>query len=201
MAPETVRNRLNFMIAAPGLLFGIFTFFISGLFVEIFPALYIALGASVIGASLVYLVFVPKSEHKMAASERELYFDVEYLLKVWSGIQSKAREADAPSLLYRDLNLSLRVLRDMVNEDTGRILIDARETYRHVLGFAQDYIPNVAERVQCYMGERPLFDLYGVEDETVPEVVGRLLGEKGLGLGVLDLVTSGQLARDFKRPI
>jgi len=120
-----------------------------------------------------------------AASVRELNFDVEYLRKVWAGIQLKARDAATPSLLYQDLNLSLRVLRDMVNEDTGRILIDARETYRHVLGFAQDYIPNVAERVQCYMGERPLFDLYGVEDE-IEKALARRVNLKSGGYVIID---------------
>ncbi len=120
-----------------------------------------------------------------AASERELNFDVEYLRKVWAGIQIKARDAAVPALLYQDLKLSVRVLRDMVNEDTGRILIDAREAYRYVLGFAQDYIPNVAERIQCYMGERPLFDLYGVEDE-IEKALARRVDLKSGGYLIID---------------
>jgi ribonuclease G len=120
-----------------------------------------------------------------AASERELNFDVEYLRKVWAGIQLKARDATVPALLYQDLKLSVRVLRDMVNEDTGRILIDAREAYRYVLGFAQDYIPNVAERIQCYMGERPLFDLYGVEDE-IEKALARRVDLKSGGYLIID---------------
>ncbi len=119
------------------------------------------------------------------ASERELAFDIEYLRKVWTGIEERARTAQPPALLYQDLNLSLRVLRDMVHDDTGRILIDSRETYRRVLGFAQDYIPNVAARVQHYMGERPLFDLYSVEDE-IERSLARRVDLKSGGYRIID---------------
>jgi ribonuclease G len=120
-----------------------------------------------------------------SASERELGFDVDYLRKVWAGIEAKAKTASAPCLLYQDLNLSLRVLRDMVHDDTGRVLIDSRETYRKVLGFAQDYIPNVAARVQHYMGERPLFDLYSVEDE-IERALARRVELKSGGYLIID---------------
>jgi len=120
-----------------------------------------------------------------AASEHDLSFDVEYLRKVWAGIETKAQAAAPPALLYQDLNLSLRVLRDMVHEDTGRILIDSRETYRRVLGFAQDYIPNVAARVQHYLGERPLFDLHGVEDE-IERALARRVDLKSGGYLIID---------------
>jgi ribonuclease G len=120
-----------------------------------------------------------------AASERELKFDVEYLRKIWSGLEEKARSATPPELLYQDLNLSLRVLRDMAHEETGRILIDSRETYRKVLGFAENYIPNVAGRIQHYMGERPLFDLYSVEDE-IEKALARRVELKSGGYLIID---------------
>jgi len=120
-----------------------------------------------------------------SASERELSFDVDYLRKVWAGIEQKALNASPPALLHQDLNLSLRVLRDMVHEDTGRILIDSRETYRRVLGFAQDFIPNVAARVQHYLGERPLFDLYSVEDE-IERALARRVELKSGGYLIID---------------
>jgi ribonuclease G len=119
------------------------------------------------------------------ASERELAFDIEYLRKVWAGIEERSHTAAPPALLYQDLNLSLRVLRDMVHDETGRILIDSRETYRRVLGFAQDYIPNVAARVQHYMGERPLFDLYSVEDE-IERALARRVDLKSGGYLIID---------------
>jgi ribonuclease G len=119
------------------------------------------------------------------ASERELAFDIEYLRKVWAGILEKAGAAAPPALLYQDLDLSLRVLRDMVHEDTGRILIDSRETYRKMLAFAEDYIPTVANRVQHYMGERPLFDLHMVEDE-IEKALARRVELKSGGYLIID---------------
>jgi len=117
-----------------------------------------------------------------SASDRELKFDVDYLRRVWSGTRDNATAAP---LLYRDLNLSLRVLRDFVHEETARILVDSRETCRKMLEFGQDFTPNVAERVEHYTGERPLFDLYGVEDE-IEKALARRVELKSGGYLVID---------------
>src|SRR4249920_2457395 len=71
------------------------------------------------------------------ASEKELGADIEYLRKLWSGIQEKSRTVAAPALLYQDLSLSLRVLRDFVNDESGRILVDSRETFQRMQAFAR----------------------------------------------------------------
>jgi ribonuclease G len=120
-----------------------------------------------------------------AATETDLKFDIEYLRKVWAGIEECAKTATAPALLYQDLNLSLRVLRDMVHDETARIMIDSRETYGRVLSFAENYIPNVASRVLHYRGERPLFDLYGVEDE-IEKALARRVELKSGGYLIID---------------
>src|SRR5215510_4744907 len=109
-----------------------------------------------------------------AASDRELSTDVEYLRKLWRGIQEKAASTGATALLYQDLDLAQRVLRDFVHEETARILVDSRETCARMLAFAAEFTPNVAERIQHYQGERPLFDLYGVEDEIEKSLAGRV---------------------------
>jgi ribonuclease G len=109
-----------------------------------------------------------------AASDRELHSDVEYLRKLWSGIQEKAAASGPQSLLYQDLGLAQRVLRDFAHEETARILVDSRETYQRMLEFGQEFTPNVAERIQHYQGERPLFDLYGVEDEIEKALADRV---------------------------
>src|SRR5688572_10852716 len=94
------------------------------------------------------------------ASERELGSDVDYLRRLWLGIQEKSRTAPALSPLYQDLDLSLRVLRDFVHEETGRIVIDTRETFDRMLEFAREFTPAVSDRIDHYQGERPLFELY-----------------------------------------
>ena len=115
-----------------------------------------------------------------AASDRELKSDIDYLRRLWSGIREKAATAPPLTLLYQDLDLSLRVLRDFMHEDTARVLVDSRETCQKMQGFGQDFTPNAAERIEHYRGERPLFDLYSVEDEI----------EKALARGV-DLKSGG----------
>ena len=91
--------------------------------------------------------------------------DIAYLDKLWQNMQDAAQTASAPQLLYQELNISLRVLRDFVGNDTTRVLVDSRVTYQGMLEFAQAYNPLATERLEHYPGERPLFDLYGVEEE------------------------------------
>ena len=119
------------------------------------------------------------------ASDRELKSDVDYLRRLWGGIQDKAASAAALTLLYQDLGLSLRVLRDFVHEETARILVDSGEACRDMMDFGQDFTPNVAERIEPYRGERPLFDLYGVEDE-IEKALARRVDLKSGGYLVID---------------
>ena len=88
-------------------------------------------------------------------------------------------------MIYQDLGLGLRVLRDFAHEETARILVDSRETCRKMLEFGQDFTPGVAERVEHYNGERPLFDLYGVEDE-IEKALARRVDLKSGGYLVID---------------
>jgi ribonuclease G len=120
-----------------------------------------------------------------SATDRELRSDIDYLRRLWGGIQEKAATAAPRAPLYRDLNLALRVLRDFAHEDTARILVDSRETAHKMLEFGQEYTPNVAERVEHYRGERPLFDLYGVEEE-IEKALARRVDLKSGGYLVID---------------
>jgi len=120
-----------------------------------------------------------------AASDRELATDIDYLRKLWSDIQVKAKSAAPAAALYQDLNLGLRVARDFVNDDTTRILIDSRETFQKVQSFAQEFTPNVAPRLEHYAGERPLFDMYSVEDE-IEKALARRVDLKSGGYLIID---------------
>ena len=82
-----------------------------------------------------------------AASDRELLADVEYLRKRWQDIQDKARGAAPAALIYQDLDLSLRVLRDSAHDETARILIDSRETFQKTQAFALEFMPAAAARL------------------------------------------------------
>jgi len=99
------------------------------------------------------------------ASEREMQNDIEYLTKLWRDLTEKSGTVPFPSLIYQDLNLAQRVLRDMATEETSRILVDSRETFQKMEEFAAQYTQNILERLEHYVGDRPLYDLHGVEDE------------------------------------
>jgi len=118
------------------------------------------------------------------ATDRELKSDIDYLRRTWVGIQERARSVSAPTLLYQDLDLSLRVLRDMANDDSERVLVDSRETCQRLLAFAQDYNLG-ADRIQHYNGERPLFDLYGIEEE-IERALARRVALKSGGYLIID---------------
>lgn len=109
-----------------------------------------------------------------AADESDLQADIQYLHKLWHDIQDKALTVASPALLYQDLDLSHRVLRDFVNDDTTRILVDSRENFQKLKAFAENYMPNILERLALYTGERPLFDLYGVEGEIEKSLAKRV---------------------------
>ncbi|MES1981422.1 MAG: ribonuclease G [Pseudomonadota bacterium] len=119
------------------------------------------------------------------ATDRELLADIEYLNKLWQKLQEQSKTSPAPTLLYQELNISLRVLRDFVDEGTDRILVDSRETYQRMIMFAQDYIAGAATRLGHYAGERPLFDLYGVEEE-IERALSRRVDLKSGGYLIID---------------
>jgi ribonuclease G len=119
------------------------------------------------------------------ATGEELSSDLEYLRRLWRDIQARAKTASPPALLYQELPLGLRVLRDFVNANTTRIVIDSREDFRKLSGFAREYTPAVLPLLDHYTGERPLFDLHGIEQE-----IGKALARR------VDLKSGGYLIFD-----
>ena len=119
------------------------------------------------------------------ATDAELKSDVDYLRRLWDGIQELAKITSAPALLYQDLDLSLRVLRDFVSDTTERILVDSRETFAKMDAFAREFALPFADRVQHYNGDRPLFDLYGVEEE-IERALARRVALKSGGYLIID---------------
>lgn len=119
------------------------------------------------------------------ASDAELQSDIDYLRKTWQNISDAARTQPAPCLLYQDLNLGQRVLRDFVHDKTASIQIDSRKNFQQLSEFASIYTPGVLDRLQHYIGERPLFELYGVEDE-IQRALGRRVDLKSGGYLIVD---------------
>jgi len=119
------------------------------------------------------------------ATDGELANDIEYLRKIWRDIQVQAKTAAPPALLYQELSLAQRVLRDFVNPETARIVIDSRENFQKLTTFAAEYTPTVAPLLFHYTGERPLFDLHGVEDE-IQRALARRVELKSGGYLIID---------------
>ncbi|MFA5521928.1 MAG: ribonuclease G [Castellaniella sp.] len=119
------------------------------------------------------------------ASDDELLADQAYLRTLWSTIQDKARRQGAPSVLYVDLSLAQRVLRDMVGPDTDNILVDSRSTTQTLQEWAATYTPSVMERIRHYSGERPLFDTANV-DEEIARALSRRVDLKSGGYLIID---------------
>ena len=120
-----------------------------------------------------------------SASDDELAADIGYLRKLWTGIQARASGRTPPSLLHEDLDLAQRVLRDLVNDETSRILVDSRENIQKLTEFAAQYSPKVLPLLTHYTGERPLFDLHNVEEE-IQKALGRRVELKSGGYLIID---------------
>lgn len=100
--------------------------------------------------------------------ENKLEQDIYYLWTLWRTVLARKRLATGKKtavLLYRELSLPLRCLRDLVNEKTSKILIDDRQLFDTMTGFAKEFVPHIASSLVHYTGDEPLFDLYRVEDD------------------------------------
>ncbi len=99
------------------------------------------------------------------SNAEELYADKKFLARLWDSVQAKAEIAESGSVVYEDLPLTLRVLRDLSDTELEKIRVDSRETYKRLTEFSEQFIPQLTDCLEYYPGERPIFDLYGVEDE------------------------------------
>ncbi|TCW32886.1 ribonuclease G [Gulbenkiania mobilis] len=119
------------------------------------------------------------------ASDAELLADIEYLSKLWSDISNRSRLSPAQTLLYQDLPLSLRVLRDMVSDSTERVIVDSTENYGKMLEFAEQYVSQAVPKIERYSGERPLFEMHGIEAE-IDKALARRVNLKFGGYLIID---------------
>ena len=119
------------------------------------------------------------------ASDAELADDIAYLRKTWARIRDAATRLPAGSLLHQDLNLLQRVLRDLVTDETQSIRIDSREQFGLLKEFGEEFMPQAAARLQLYKGERPIFDLFSI-DEEIARALGRRVDLKSGGYLIVD---------------
>jgi len=119
------------------------------------------------------------------ASDAELGEDIAYLRKTWARIKDAALRLPPTSVLHQDLSLLQRVLRDMVLENTQSIRIDSREQHDKLKVFATEFMPATLQRLQLHSGERPIFDLFNI-DEEIAKALGRRVDLKSGGYLIID---------------
>ncbi|TXR53951.1 ribonuclease G [Reinekea thalattae] len=115
----------------------------------------------------------------------EIQSDMNYLRRVYRVLEERMQSNKPASVIYEDLPLYLRVARDLVRADVERIRIDSKETFTKVVEFVTKYTPEVVDCFENYPGERPIFDLYSVEDE-IQRALSRKVELKSGGYLIID---------------
>src|SRR5581483_11510257 len=120
------------------------------------------------------------------ASAEDIQRDLEFLQRLWKSIEAKAKTAKAPSLIYQEAELPLRVVRDLFTGDFERLLVDHDRTYKRIVGYLKKTSPHMAERVVRYKEREPLMEAFGVEQEIKSTLSRRV-----------DLPSGGYLVFDY----
>jgi ribonuclease G len=140
------------------------------------------------------------------ALDLELGEDIAYLRKAWRRIKDVALRVPPKSLLHQDLSLLQRVLRDLVGEQTQTIRVDSREQFESLQAFGAEFMPMAVAKLQHYRGERPIFDLYSIDEEIARALArrvelksgGYLIVDQTEALTTIDVNTGGFVgARNF----
>jgi ribonuclease G len=119
------------------------------------------------------------------ATDAELADDIAYLRKTWALVRERATQQPAGTLLHQDLSLAERVLRDLATDATGSIRIDSKMQFDVLQAFGRTYMPAAAAKLEHYKGERPIFDLFGIE-EDVARALARRVDLKSGGYLIVD---------------
>jgi len=123
------------------------------------------------------------------AAPGEIQEDMNFLAKLWSSIRQRAADPRDGCLVYQALPLVMRILRDFPGNCIDIVRVDSRETCQTVIEFARDFIPELVARIEHYPGQRPIFDLYSVEDEIL-KALKRKVQLKSGGYLIIDQTES-----------
>jgi ribonuclease G len=144
------------------------------------------------------------------ATDAELAEDIHYLRKTWTNMRERSQYSTPGTLIYQDIHLAQRVLRDMVHEETATIRIDSGEQFEVLKTFGETFTPSAIARLTHYLGERPLFDLFNIEKEISLALArrvdlksgGYLIIDQTEALTTVDVNTGGYVgARNFDETI
>ena len=107
------------------------------------------------------------------ASEEEIRQDMDFLVRLWDTIKKRRPRSRAPSLLYAELDLTFRILRDLYSSDIDAIYVDSKEEYKKLVDFTRKFMPGLKDALSLYEDDEPIFEHFGVELE-----INRALGKK-----------------------
>jgi ribonuclease G len=140
------------------------------------------------------------------ANDDELADDIAYLRKTWKAIRERSFKSPAGTLLHQDLSLTERVLRDLAHDNTQSIRIDSKMQYDALKAFGEQFTPTSVSKLEHYKGERPIFDLYNIDEEIMRALArrvdlksgGYLIIDQTEALTTIDVNTGGYVgARNF----
>jgi len=120
------------------------------------------------------------------SDKKKLESEMGFLQKLWANIQEKMSRASNPCLLYKDLSISLRFVRDLFTREAGRLIIDAKDEYQHIMEFIDTFDPSLKYSIELYAGNDPIFDAYGIEME-ISRALGKKIWLKSGGYIVIEL--------------
>src|SRR4029079_4145780 len=131
------------------------------------------------------------------AIDQELRDDVDFLARFWGEIDAREQDMKGPGLVYADLDLPLRCIRDLMREDTSEVVIDDDEQYERMRKFTMAFLPRFAERIKRYAHRSPIFDHHHLEPALLLAVArrvplksgGSLVIDQGEALTAIDINT------------
>lgn len=138
------------------------------------------------------------------SSPGEIEVDMKYLLHLWKEIQQREKTAFAPSLLYEDLDITLRSIRDIFTSDVDRLIVDSEDSYAKILDFARSFAPYLQPKLSLYQGKLPLFETHGIETEISRAIEkkvwlrsgGYIIIESTEALSVIDVNTGKYVGKN-----
>ena len=117
--------------------------------------------------------------------DEAIYSDMRFLQKLWNAIKEHSNTDPSGTLIHEDLPLVMRTMRDLSGTVIEKVRIDSNETFNKVYKFANKFIPELANCIEYYPGERPIFDIYGIEDE-IRKALERKVTLKSGGYLIID---------------
>ncbi len=138
------------------------------------------------------------------ASADDIEADMEFLMLLWDEVQDRAKSSRAPSLVYEDLDITLRSVRDLFTNEVDYLIIDNEESYDKLMHFVDTFTPKLKNKISLYRGDLPLFEAYGIDVEISKALEkkvwlrsgGYIIVENTEALAVIDVNTGRFVGKD-----